>query len=67
MAENQDPEISFEYDGKNYIVPGDAFHKNLIKLPDGRILKVLMWIESNPPQVGEVEDVTDKFAIAREI
>ncbi len=67
MAENQDPEITFEYDGKNYIVSGDAYEKNLIRLPDGRILKVGAWLESYPPQPYEIEDVTEKFAIAKEV
>ena len=39
-----------------------------IKLPDGRFLRVTCWLESSPPQVGEIEIInncsTSKYAIA---
>ncbi len=65
--ENDPEKITFEYDGKTYVVKGDAYNKNLIRLPDGRILKVGSWLESCPPHPYEIEDVTDKFSIAKEI
>ncbi|MBI3632841.1 MAG: hypothetical protein HY226_00960 [Candidatus Vogelbacteria bacterium] len=42
--------ISFEYDGKKYEVSPAAYPGDMIALPDGRILAVLGWAESLPPQ-----------------
>ena len=30
-----------------------------IKLPDGRFLRVTCWLESSPPQVGDLEIIDD--------
>lgn len=54
------PDIHFEYDGAEYSVSGDAYDKDcLIKLPNGKLLSVGMWLESFPPQPADIEEVED--------
>ena len=60
-------EIKFEFEGKTYKVGMEAYDKNLIILPDGRILKVTGWLESYPPQVYEIKEITHSYCTAKEI
>lgn len=45
-----DPDIIFGYEGKVYSVGYEAYDKNRIVLPDGRVLEAGGWLESLPPQ-----------------
>lgn len=45
-----DRSIIFEFDGQRYRVPMEAYDYDFIKLPDGRVLEVDGWLESDPPQ-----------------
>lgn len=42
--------IEFEFEGTKYVVGSQAYERDRIVLPDGRVLKVVTWLESNPPQ-----------------
>lgn len=41
--------VNFNFDGEDYAVIPES---DYIKLPDGRVLKTTMWLESYPPQPG---------------
>ena len=49
--------ISFEFDGKKYEVGMEAYGRDMIALPDGKILAVLGWAESMPPQPVDLDTV----------
>ncbi len=49
--------IHFEFEGKKYVVSGEAYDTNLISLPDGTLLAVDGWFESMPPQPGNLRRV----------
>ena len=53
-----DPEIRFEWDGKKYIIGGEAYDCSHIVLPDGTVLENIVWIETLPPQL-ESADVME--------
>lgn len=60
---NDSRKISFEYEGEHYTTSMAAYSKSGIVLPDGRLLRVTLWLESLPPQVGgavEENHVLDK-------
>ena len=42
--------ITFEYDGQKYEVGLEAYDQDMIVLPDSRILRVIGWLETSPPQ-----------------
>jgi hypothetical protein len=48
MAQESLP-ITFMFEGVTYQVSPDAYDTDLIKLPDGRLLRVEGWIEKAPP------------------
>lgn len=45
-----DPFIQFRWEGLPYECPPKAYVLGKIVLPDGRVLIVESWLESNPPQ-----------------
>lgn len=49
--------IIFGYEDKVYSVGYEAYEKNLIVLPDGRVLEVGCWLESSPPQPAGLHEV----------
>lgn len=49
--------IIFGYEDKVYSVGYEAYEKNLIVLPDGRVLEVGCWLESSPPQPADLKEV----------
>lgn len=61
MSDNQvqEPElyISVFFEDKEYKVSMEAYQTNLIGLPDGRVLQANMWMESYPPQHGQLRVV----------
>lgn len=62
-----EPNITFEYEGEEYTVSGEAYYKNIIRLPNGKILKVGSWLELYPPQPYEIEDITNKICEATKV
>lgn len=56
-----DPDITFVYQGKTYTVSGQAYTRSQITLPDGRVLNVLAWGETYPPQPLEIEELNHAF------
>ena len=42
--------ITFDFEGRHYKVDMSVYEKELIKLPDGRILLVSGWLETMPPK-----------------
>lgn len=48
--------IRFEYQGRKYEVEMEAYGYDKILLPDGRLLTVLKWLETNPPQPIEFKE-----------
>ncbi len=54
--------IKFKYNGKLYEVSMAVYNENKsIKMPDGKIINVLGWLESYPPQPMGFEIVNDLF------
>jgi hypothetical protein len=43
--------ISFNFEGKTYEAPIDAYMTNLIALPDGRLLMVSKWFDKVSPPI----------------
>lgn len=58
MNDNQlnlpEPLISIFFENKEYAVDMAAYQTSLIGLPDGRILQSDGWLESYPPQPGQL-------------
>ena len=52
---DRDKIIIFDFEGKEYKVSGATYDNDLIQLPDGRVLKVQDWLESDPPIPMELE------------
>lgn len=47
-----DERIRFVFDGKQYFVSRKVYDNNLkVLLPNGKLIKVLNWNETHPPQV----------------
>lgn len=48
----------FEYRGRKYRFDAQACYDglSLVRLPDGKVLRVIGWLESSPPQPAGVED-----------
>jgi len=42
-------EIQFLFEGKKYAVGMEGYERNLIRLPDDRVLTAEGWLESYPP------------------
>lgn len=54
--------IKFKYNGKLYEVSMAVYNENKsIKMPDGKVINVLGWLESYPPQPMGFEIVNDLF------
>lgn len=54
--------IKFKYNGKLYEVSMAVYNENKsIKMPDGKVINVLGWLESYPPQPMGFEIVDDLF------
>jgi len=45
-----DPDITFEFEGRHYMVEFKAYDLGRIVLPDGRMLEAEAWLESYPPK-----------------
>ena len=43
-------DIHFTFEGKRYTAPAAFYDTGLARLPDGRIVRPHMWLESLPPQ-----------------
>lgn len=67
VAEYKVPEITFNFEGEDYIIPNTSNHSNYLQLPDGRTFKVDYWLESYPPQPGNLEQILlmDKFTVCK--
>jgi len=50
----------FEYEEVEYSIPEGPGHA--VRLPDGRLLKVGLWLESNPSKPGNLSVITDDEA-----
>lgn len=57
VADYKMPEITFNFEGEDYIIPSTSNNSNYLQLPDGRTFKVDYWLESNPPQPGNMEQI----------
>lgn len=54
--------IKFNYNGKLYEVSMSVYDENKsIQMPDGKVMNVLGWLESYPPQPMGFEFVEDFF------
>lgn len=56
--------ITIIVDGRKYRVPyGGGDSPSFIKLPDGRVLRCLEWVETYPPRLAKFEflDVADAY------
>ena len=54
--------IKFKYNEKLYEVSMAVYNENKsIKMPDGKVISVLGWLESYPPQPMGFEIVDDLF------
>jgi hypothetical protein len=42
----------FRYNGVRYVTDTIPFDIDHIKLPDGTFVRIEMWLESHPPQIG---------------
>lgn len=49
--------IIFGYEDAVYKVAPEVYKKELIVLPDGTVLQVFGWLDSNPPQPAELQEV----------
>lgn len=52
-----DPNIEFRFDEVDYTVSHEAYDLELIVLPDGRVLVVNGWRESEPPIPIELKEI----------
>lgn len=55
MAQPIDDDIRFIFEGVTYIVGIEAYDVNRATLPDGRVVLLTDWLETNPPHPLVVE------------
>lgn len=54
LDDGVEPPISFEFEGKRYVVDTTAYDLGYAELPGGRFIAFRGWFESLPPQPGSV-------------
>ena len=52
VADYKVPEITFNFEGEDYIIPNTSNNSDYLQLPDGRVFHVEYWLESYPVQPG---------------
>ena len=54
--------IFFSFEEMYYTTDAEAYDLNIIVLPDGRVLEVEGWLESNPPKPAGLHETKNLFA-----
>lgn len=58
------PDIIFDFEGRRYKCPIDAYELGRILLPDGRILGIRSWRETYPPQPNDLYIIENLNAVS---